>query len=158
MEAYHRVWLAAHPERTESWLLDRLKDGFDIHHIDGDHSNNTVGNLVLIECSDHLMLHGANRKMSRIIRVHQTALSAERLAEGEKAYRLYSPHSGWVGVAIAMGVTRHNGTHAVMASARRFAKATGAKWPLTESRKGIKQRPKIANGSRLGTYECPQPV
>lgn len=35
-----------------------LKEGFDVHHIDGDHSNDHPGNLALIEAVDHLRLHG----------------------------------------------------------------------------------------------------
>lgn len=58
MEEYHKVWLEAHPERTEEWLQARLKDGFNIHHMDGDHSNNIPANLVLIDGEDHLRLHG----------------------------------------------------------------------------------------------------
>lgn len=75
LEEYHRVWLRAHPLRNESWLRARMSDGFDVHHLDGNHSNNTSGNLVLIECTDHMMLHtGGARKMNRI-RTHQFRLA-----------------------------------------------------------------------------------
>lgn len=57
MQEYHYIWLNAHPDRTETWLKDCLKDGFLIHHLDGNHSNNVIDNLLLIEKSDHLMLH-----------------------------------------------------------------------------------------------------
>jgi hypothetical protein len=53
-----------HPHRTEEWLQERLRDGFDVHHIDGDHSNDDPINLVLIECVDHLRLHG--KEMNRL--------------------------------------------------------------------------------------------
>ena len=33
-------------------------EGFDVHHIDGDHDNNDPDNLVLIEHADHFRLHG----------------------------------------------------------------------------------------------------
>lgn len=56
---YHDAWLSAHPTRTEGWLRDRLAEGFDIHHLDGNHDNNDPPNLVLIEHEDHLRLHGA---------------------------------------------------------------------------------------------------
>jgi hypothetical protein len=55
-------WLLDHPERTYEWLLERLKDGFHIHHLDGNHSNNEPTNLVLIEASDHFRLHGGRLK------------------------------------------------------------------------------------------------
>lgn len=58
MKIYHEVWLDAHPWRTREWLEERLKDGFAIHHIDGDHDNNDPKNLLLCEASDHMMLHG----------------------------------------------------------------------------------------------------
>ena len=57
MEAYHFAWLAAHPDRSEDWLKARLYEGFDIHHMDGDHENNEIDNLVLIEHLDHMRLH-----------------------------------------------------------------------------------------------------
>jgi len=58
MQIYHIVWLTSHPHRSEEWLQNKLKEGFDIHHIDGNHCNNDPNNLVLIECSDHMRLHG----------------------------------------------------------------------------------------------------
>lgn len=57
MQDYHYIWLKAHPERTEQWLQQRLDDGFQIHHIDGDHFNDAVDNLLLIEKRDHFRLH-----------------------------------------------------------------------------------------------------
>lgn len=57
-QPYHYAWLGAHPHRTEEWLRAALRDGFDIHHIDGNHENNDPANLVLIEHTDHMMLHG----------------------------------------------------------------------------------------------------
>lgn len=35
-----------------------MHEGFHIHHVDGDHSNNHPNNLALIWGEDHLMLHG----------------------------------------------------------------------------------------------------
>ena len=58
MNRYHRLWLATHPSRTKTWLAERLKEGFDVHHADGDHKNDDPNNLVLIESVDHLKLHG----------------------------------------------------------------------------------------------------
>lgn len=58
LEPYHHVWLAKHPKRTEQWLREQLKDGFHIHHADGDHQNNKPENLVMVEGLDHFELHG----------------------------------------------------------------------------------------------------
>lgn len=68
LETYHLAWLGAHPWRTPEWFREKLRDGFDVHHLDGDHSSDDPKNLILIEHSDHMMLHGgrtAGRVASR---------------------------------------------------------------------------------------------
>ncbi len=65
MKKHYEAWLSAHPNRTREWLDDKLADGFHIHHIDGDHSNDHPLNLALIEGSDHLRLH---RKIMPVLR------------------------------------------------------------------------------------------
>ena len=62
---HHRAWLLSHPWWTPEWFKERLREGFDVHHLDGDHSNNDPLNLVLIEHSDHMMIHGG-RTMGRM--------------------------------------------------------------------------------------------
>ena len=57
MQPHHEEWLAAHPYRSAEWLRERIADGFDVHHIDGDHDNNDPTNLILIEHGDHMALH-----------------------------------------------------------------------------------------------------
>ena len=42
-----------------------LREGFDVHHVDGNRANNDPLNLVLIEHVDHMMLHG-RRTLGRI--------------------------------------------------------------------------------------------
>lgn len=66
LERYHETWLAAHPYRTEAWLRERMAEGFDVHHIDGDHDNNVADNLMLIEHGDHMWLHGMGKKLHRL--------------------------------------------------------------------------------------------
>jgi hypothetical protein len=56
--AHHVAWLSAHPHRSRRWFSERLADGFDVHHLDNDHENNAPDNLVLIEHTDHMALHG----------------------------------------------------------------------------------------------------
>lgn len=58
MKEYHLAWLQAHPERSRDWLKRMLGEGFQVHHIDGDHGNNHPCNLALIESVDHMRLHG----------------------------------------------------------------------------------------------------
>lgn len=57
LRPYHLAWLSIHPERTAEWLSARLADGFDIHHMDGDHLNDEPENLALVESGDHLRVH-----------------------------------------------------------------------------------------------------
>jgi hypothetical protein len=55
---YRDVWLASHPGRSLQWLNSMFKQGFEIHHVDGNYNNNHPDNLVLIEAADHQRLHG----------------------------------------------------------------------------------------------------
>lgn len=55
LASYHLAWLSAHPARSAEWLSAMLADGFDVHHIDGDHSNDATTNLALIETQDHAL-------------------------------------------------------------------------------------------------------
>jgi hypothetical protein len=57
--SHHLAWLKSHDYRSEEWLLGRLADGFHVHHLDEDHSNDDPRNLILIEGHDHLAIfHG----------------------------------------------------------------------------------------------------
>lgn len=58
MKEHLLAWLRAHPERSRDWLKRMLGEGFQVHHVDGDHSNDHPGNLALIENVDHMRLHG----------------------------------------------------------------------------------------------------
>jgi hypothetical protein len=106
MQAHHIAWLSVHPERTEDWLSQRLSDGFDVHHLDGDHANNDPLNLVLIECGDHLMLHNGKTRLTRLnpkkgprgpqkITLHKRKMEAAKpvktLSEHELRALRYSP-------------------------------------------------------------------
>lgn len=103
MLEHHRAWLSAHPERTERWLNERLLDGFDVHHLDGNHMNNRPDNLVLVEHMDHLRcLHGkpgnrlvavsvsATKRVNRHVqRARATKWKAEkRRRQGERLARV----------------------------------------------------------------------
>jgi len=57
MNRHQRAWLKANPHRAASWLREKLADGFDIHHLDGNHDNNDPLNLLLVEVVDHMRLH-----------------------------------------------------------------------------------------------------
>jgi hypothetical protein len=140
MQPYHKAWLSVHPERTEQWLSERMADGFDVHHIDGDHENNETSNLVLIECGDHFMLHGTNRKISRFLnlKIKSEKTTAEAVRKGEGAYNLYPSCCGWGNVAIALGLDYFDGGQAVRIWAQRYAKSKSLPWPISLPRKGRK--------------------
>lgn len=61
MKKHQLAWLKAHPERSREWLQKMMMDGFDVHHVDLDHSNNHPDNMVLIDGVDHMRLHGMFR-------------------------------------------------------------------------------------------------
>lgn len=61
LAVHHKIWLEAHPKRSAEWLADRIRDGFVIHHADGNHGNNVADNLLLIEQLDHILLHRIQR-------------------------------------------------------------------------------------------------
>lgn len=144
LEGYHRAWLSAHPERSEEWLVDRLADGFDIHHLDGNHSNNDPSNLVLIDGADHLALHNGGKRISRINNLLKSnkVKAAASFELGKIAYDSFTPETGWSGVAQKLGLSWFRGDRALVL-AHRYAKATGAKWPINNKKRPdrIRRRP-----------------
>lgn len=93
-KSYHLSWLSVHPNRTADWLRERLSDGFDIHHVDGDHSNDSPSNLILIEAGDHFVLHsgvivdGVKAWRSRVNGPKEKSRSSE-------AYAAYQRTGSW---------------------------------------------------------------
>lgn len=70
---YHEVWLEAHPYVDAEWLRAKLKDGFHVHHCDGDRNNDNPDNLLLIFGPDHSRLHRLERRIDSLERVLGTA-------------------------------------------------------------------------------------
>ncbi|MDR3534013.1 MAG: HNH endonuclease [Rhodopila sp.] len=107
LSPHHRAWLSLHPNRTTIWLKEKLKEGFDIHHLDGNHENNTPQNLVMIEHMDHMMLHGGRtlgRMTSSIVRRQKREPRAKPTDDQvARAMRLL------VGGAIASAVVKETG-------------------------------------------------
>lgn len=68
LKNHHYAWLSKHPLRSAGWLEDRLRDGFDVHHLDRDRENNAPENLVLIEHGDHMIMHGCPPGFDRTAR------------------------------------------------------------------------------------------
>ena len=130
MEIYHKVWLRSHPERDEAWLIERLRDGFDIHHMDGNHQNNEPSNLVLIESRDHMRLHGCDRLRKLALSSEQKAAVCQEVYEAAKRITSRSDISkrdqSWEAISVELGCSS--------ATARRRAQIhadrNGLSWPL----------------------------
>lgn len=89
MKDYHKAYLSKQT-MTEDFFFEALANGFDIHHLDGDHSNNDPDNLVMIYHFDHFAMHGAKGFENRY---KDRWMSNEEIHEikatlGEKAYKL----------------------------------------------------------------------
>lgn len=96
MKDYHYAWLSDHPERSEEWLRDRLREGFHVHHLNGDHDDNHPENLVLLEGSDHMMLHtgGKRTKLGRM-RTPQARLQEKLPYVGPSVFKMRKKGLSW---------------------------------------------------------------
>ena len=118
MNSYHRAWLTAHLDRTEAWLRERLAEGFDIHHLDGNHSTNDPANLVLIEHVDHMRLHGG-----AAIRVFG--------ATGKRGPQKSTLRKGRIAYDAVRNGARWSSLHEhAVGHARAYAKHEGHPWPV----------------------------
>lgn len=85
VQGYHLAWLQAHPERDLDWLAAKIEEGFEIHHLDGNHANDDPSNLVLIEGVDHTRLHGWGIRLSfSTVETRRKATEARKLIPAEK--------------------------------------------------------------------------
>ena len=123
MKKYHEVWLETRSHRTKEWLEQRLQDGFDIHHLDGDHSNNRYDNLVLIDHSDHMMIHNGTTPM--VLGRRTKGPTRRTLQRGAVAYLMRSQGKGWIEINRVMktGVANNQ-------SAKVYADMHGLPWPV----------------------------
>ena len=120
MEQYHLAWLSAHPTRDEKWLAAHLSGGFDIHHLDGDHENNDPQNLVLLESSDHMLLHGG-RALRKI-----RGPSQKRLLLGKYLYGARHAGQSWAEMGRILGCTGSG----VRSTAHDYARNFSLTWPV----------------------------
>lgn len=106
-----------------------MREGFDVHHMDGNPENNAPENLVLIECQDHMRLHGSKsgalRRLYRNGKVWGEAMEPDHIT-GEKVYNLRLWEISWKAICKAM-----NASQPTLANkAKAFAKANSLKWPM----------------------------
>lgn len=59
-----------------------IPEGYQIHHIDGDKSNNSIYNLTLIEQSKHIAIH--NKEHKRMLGKHHSEESKNKMSESHK--------------------------------------------------------------------------
>ena len=65
---YFKGWVKIDGKKTKitlhryMWLVERgpIPEGYHVHHVDGDYSNNTIDNLALLLAHDHESLHNEN--------------------------------------------------------------------------------------------------
>lgn len=151
LKSYHQVWLAEHPHRAEKWLRERLADGFDIHHVDGDHENDDPRNLVLIDGGDHLMLHNGK---TRIWRRAPKEKPPEYIYQGAAAYRLRLEGRCWQCVARTLELD----PGACTKRAQYWARASKEVWPVPGVRLGPCQsdyHPRLRDFYRTSTGPVP---
>jgi len=125
MEKHHEAWLSIHPEWSAKDLYDAISMGFDIHHEDGDHSNNDPSNLLLVEHQDHMRLHGSvplNQKLER-------GKLAQKIEKGRSCYELREYGMYWWQVAMRVYNDRNKSTAASNA-AKKYAEYHNMTWPV----------------------------
>ena len=84
---YHQIFIDAHPELG----LTEVPEGWDIHHKNGDHSDNHPDNLQLMTHSDHLSLHHKgipNPKVSKA----QKGIPKPKTSESLRGRKLSEEH------------------------------------------------------------------
>lgn len=130
MQDAHKIWLDHHPEYDEFWLSQATQAGFDIHHIDSNHDNNDIDNLLLIEKADHARLHGKIQPSHNGRDCWANAKNKLRL--GESAYMLRTSSAmTWDAIALELGYI-DNPCRAAYATnvARYYAKFNSKQWPI----------------------------
>lgn len=150
MKEYHLVWLDAHSDRTEKWLLDRLADGFDIHHLDGNHENNISTNLILVECQDHMLLHSGvsdvslSRMSKRASALRHEKPKQSKLVTYRLAYEMFGKGLSWRQISAHFGWSEkaRPGSKARI-YAYKWSQMTGLNWPPMLKREPILDLPKI---------------
>lgn len=107
---HHIAWLKAHPHRDEEWLRERLFDGFDVHHVDGDHKNNAANNLVLVEHTDHWFIHSGTWSLGRLKRRLDPPKPSPRAGYqlsliGQRSYEMRVDGADWIEIERELGIT-----------------------------------------------------
>lgn len=127
LKSYHYAWLSVHLNRTAEWLIDRIADGFDLHHADGDHYNDDPYNLVLIECTDHMRLHGSS--LNRLLHSPKEEARLRSLAIARQAYEAKNSQISWRDIGREINPDSLQPAAWARNQARRFAEEFGLPFP-----------------------------
>lgn len=127
MEPHHKAWLS----RTKvdpSFLSEALRNGFDVHHLDGDHQNNDPENLMLIYTDDHFLLHNAKKFTGRSggVWMTQEELDNAKMTKGQRAYEDRQGGKVWKEIDIPNA----------LGSAKFYAQRNDKPWPVIPSKEG----------------------
>ncbi len=63
------------------------QSGYEIHHIDGNHRNNEIKNLLLVTNQEHRKLHGALKRVKPIKMICQICGSEKEIRKKDYIYR-----------------------------------------------------------------------
>lgn len=124
MQTYHYAWLSVHQNRNEEWLRERLRDGFDIHHLDGDHYNDDPSNLALVEATDHMRLHGLS--MNRLLVKGRNGRSPDL---GPIAYDMKSTARSWADIGRLLKPDSEQPAAWARGTAKRYADENSLPFP-----------------------------
>lgn len=162
LQEHHWVWLESRPDRDREWLKLRLLDGFQVHHIDGDHANNTPHNLALVEGADHMKFHGhfgfteaivarrVQKRLRRIAAVNRRILDERR---SELSYRLRLDGFRWDQITEHLWPTSRP-HYTAMAAAKKLAERQRLRWPVEMLAKASGYLPKISEVNLLDVYSA----
>ena len=130
MNPHHKAWLEAHPDRDQDWLEKACREGFDVHHIDGDRDNHAPDNLVLIERLDHFRLHNGSG-LKRLVRTGsgwgEALPTKSRLTIGESAYRMRQSGMKWADIGKEHDYLNYG---SVILASKSYAKYHKFEWPV----------------------------
>lgn len=131
LKSYHENWLTIHPQRSREWLKKQLRDGFDIHHLDRDHNNDCPENLVLIECDDHMRIHGGGLLGRFSMIKKKKGPSYELLQFGKMAYEeMMKINTSWGEIGEILGIKFANRGEQCSRAAKVYATTNNLKWPI----------------------------
>lgn len=125
---HHIAWLSNHPHRTSEWLRRMTKEGFDVHHLDGDHSNNNPLNLVLVDHLDHMRLHKAGKTFNRMLFEKKEKKNKRDFVMGRRAYLLRNNGFSWE-QARDIIKERYGVDKNIYSRAKKYSKMHNWPWP-----------------------------